>query len=1234
MGQIIKRKIQRMSLAAKLSLVMVFTMLISTFMYQGWYKPKESEAAPTSGGIAIYSNGAAVTTPVYRSYAVGTDTFGAQTNAALGVANQSHFVQKASKTRNERVAGFVTTGGVLYIQRWNGTAWSAEWNVTVGGDGVNGRRFDIVYENVSGNAMVVYSTNATGATGNEMAYRIWNGSTWSAAVNINSARLTLTGTAPIATVGAIKLAARPGSNEIALAAQSYGTATANSGQLTSFIWNGTAWGNEPATAHDTAMTTTTTTGVIAYDNFDLAYESLSGDLLVVWSRQAAAYNGYRTYSAGTWGAITARPGTARAAMNTRAYSNPNGNQIMVISPRSASATIMGHFWDGSTMGGQTTVGANGFATATTQKMWVTGAWVNVGGTDYGTAFWNTSTNGTIGHNTVSGAGAWGTAGTQVSGAGTRLEHMNADADPYGSDTIMLTWSDSAADLHARRVVVSAGPAFTYTTPTGSPLTATLTNITSQNFDFEYDNFKPFFALSSATYSQAEGNSGTATITITVNRTGDTSGTNAVNFATSDGTATTADSDYVANSGTLTFTAGVTSQTFTVTINGDTKFENNETFNVALSSPTGGAIVYSPSSAVVTITNEDTQPSVAVAAATTTAYAYDNQVVIPVSLSGASAFVPKVTYNTANGTALAGTDYTAATNQVLTFKSGQTTLYITVPITNNASINGKTFTVTLSGPTNATLGTPAATTVTINRKYSSTANTCGDCHGYPPSDGTRSGATGAVVGSHQKHIYACSTCHVTPATQTSADFGHRNGIIQMQASIAGGSYNGGTSITQVNSPKTTNTCATIACHGGNNPTPVWGVGTAGCVDCHSASLPRYMVDGNLDNVVAEFNPGGTSNGWSHKRSGSYAVTNADCIVCHIEGNSTTQKPSSFHADGNIDLRNPDGATAEEAITDNSGASFTFTKFALDLTTQRGSTITNSVADVITHKFCLKCHDSNGATNAGARVGGAATSQYKPFNTTIAGAGYVTPLSAGVAGGVVDVDTQLLTTNSSYHPVKGPKNRDFPTAAMVADPYKPAGTRGTSGTLSQGVIINCFDCHNTPGTALTNRTVSAHGNAVTLRGVATVTGTPSASNGVTLCDVCHPGHYGGAADNHGANSAFSVGTNGGMTPYVNYGCNICHGSSYTTAVIRPVRGQDMHGSNAVPTGSITSSGRWAGGGGPIAFIRNSNVFDDHSPLDVGGTVYTPVCMGGEQGINGTQDTAACDRSFEVYTVGGTY
>ncbi|WP_206030311.1 ExeM/NucH family extracellular endonuclease [Roseomonas sp. AR75] len=80
---------------------------------------------------------------------------------------------------------------------------------------------------------------------------------------------------------------------------------------------------------------------------------------------------------------------------------------------------------------------------------------------------------------------------------------------------------------------------------------------------------------------AEGNAGTTLLTFTVERS-DNSGAFTLDYATSDGTAT-AGSDYEAASGTLSFTAGgALSQTITVTLNGDTDFEANETFSVTLS----------------------------------------------------------------------------------------------------------------------------------------------------------------------------------------------------------------------------------------------------------------------------------------------------------------------------------------------------------------------------------------------------------------------------------------------------------------------------------------------------------------------------------------------------------------------------------------------------------------------------------------------------------------------------
>jgi hypothetical protein len=108
------------------------------------------------------------------------------------------------------------------------------------------------------------------------------------------------------------------------------------------------------------------------------------------------------------------------------------------------------------------------------------------------------------------------------------------------------------------------------------------------------------SFSSSTYSVQE-DGGTRTITVT--RTGGTSGAVSVSYGTSNGTATSG-SDYTAVSSTLSFADGEGgSKTFDVTILDNGTAEADETFTVVLSSPTGGAAL-GTSSATVTILNDD------------------------------------------------------------------------------------------------------------------------------------------------------------------------------------------------------------------------------------------------------------------------------------------------------------------------------------------------------------------------------------------------------------------------------------------------------------------------------------------------------------------------------------------------------------------------------------------------------------------------------------------------------
>ena len=173
------------------------------------------------------------------------------------------------------------------------------------------------------------------------------------------------------------------------------------------------------------------------------------------------------------------------------------------------------------------------------------------------------------------------------------------------------------------------------------------------------------SLSINDVSLTEGNSGTKTATLTVTLAPTSTQSVTVAYATANGTAT-AGSDYVTKSGTLTFAAGVATQTLTVTINGDSAIEPDETVLVNLSAPTNA--VLGDAQGVATITNDD-QPSLTISdVSLTEGNSGTKTATFTVTLAPTSAQTVTVSFATANGTATAGSDYVAASG-TLTFAAG-------------------------------------------------------------------------------------------------------------------------------------------------------------------------------------------------------------------------------------------------------------------------------------------------------------------------------------------------------------------------------------------------------------------------------------------------------------------------------------------------------------------------------------------------------------------------------------
>ncbi len=89
-------------------------------------------------------------------------------------------------------------------------------------------------------------------------------------------------------------------------------------------------------------------------------------------------------------------------------------------------------------------------------------------------------------------------------------------------------------------------------------------------------------LSITSPTVTEGDAGTQNMTFNLSLSNPSDANVVVNFATMNGTATTADLDYQNNSGSHTFTPGQTMKQVVVLINGDCKIEPNEQFTVQLS----------------------------------------------------------------------------------------------------------------------------------------------------------------------------------------------------------------------------------------------------------------------------------------------------------------------------------------------------------------------------------------------------------------------------------------------------------------------------------------------------------------------------------------------------------------------------------------------------------------------------------------------------------------------------
>ena len=228
-----------------------------------------------------------------------------------------------------------------------------------------------------------------------------------------------------------------------------------------------------------------------------------------------------------------------------------------------------------------------------------------------------------------------------------------------------------------------------------------------------DDEEPAPALPSLSISSAsvgEGDSGTANLTFTVTLSAASSQQVTVDYADAGTGTATSGTDYTAlTAGSLTFAAGETSKTITVSVTGDTLDEPDETVKVTLSEAANATIATATGTG--TITDNDDAPTLSISSASVgEGDSGTANLTFTVSLSAASGKQVTVNYADAGmGTATSGTDYTALTAGSLTFAAGDTSKTFTVSVTGDTLDEGdETVVVKLGGAVNATISTDIRT----------------------------------------------------------------------------------------------------------------------------------------------------------------------------------------------------------------------------------------------------------------------------------------------------------------------------------------------------------------------------------------------------------------------------------------------------------------------------------------------------------------------------------------------
>ena len=205
------------------------------------------------------------------------------------------------------------------------------------------------------------------------------------------------------------------------------------------------------------------------------------------------------------------------------------------------------------------------------------------------------------------------ANTTIQGTLNSTSNTQFSVDLYGNNACDASGNGEGQNFITSTTVTTNGSgdaSFTLTVPSntvvGQFITATATDPGGNTSEFSACatlQSQGGVQFSATSYNVVED---CTTVTITVNRLGDTSGPATVDYFTTDVTATER-RDYITAIGKLRFAAGESAKVFAVLINEDSYVEGNETFNITLANPSSVALG-APALASVQITDDLNEPT--------------------------------------------------------------------------------------------------------------------------------------------------------------------------------------------------------------------------------------------------------------------------------------------------------------------------------------------------------------------------------------------------------------------------------------------------------------------------------------------------------------------------------------------------------------------------------------------------------------------------------------------------